>query len=65
MVTTIGVDNRGATPSAALNAANHAMSVVQASLRAHGVAAKDVKTVGLSVNPFYVVRQGAADPQGL
>lgn len=64
MITTIGVDSRGATPSAALNGANHAMAVVLATLRGHGVAAKDVKTVGLSVNPYYSYPKGQPTLKG-
>ncbi len=64
MVTTIGVDTRVATPSAALNAANHAMSLVQGSLRGHGVADKDVKTVGLSVSPYFSYPKGQPTLKG-
>jgi uncharacterized protein YggE len=64
MITTIGVDTRGANPSTALAAANKAMATVQASLRNHGVAAKDVKTVGLSVNPFYSYAKGQQNLKG-
>jgi uncharacterized protein len=58
MITTIGVDTRGANPSQALSGANKTMAVVQASLAKHGVAAKDLKTTGLSVNPVYVYTKG-------
>jgi uncharacterized protein YggE len=58
MITTIGVDTRGATPSLALSSANKTMRVVQGSLSKHGVAAKDQQTTGLSVNPVYVYSKG-------
>lgn len=58
MVTTLGVDVRGATPAAALDGANKSMAVVQKAFRSRGVAAKDLKTTGLSVNPVYVYGKG-------
>jgi uncharacterized protein YggE len=58
MVATISVSIRGANPSAALGQASSKMSVVQHALTKRGVAAKDLKTTGLSVNPYYTYGKG-------
>ena len=64
MVTTFSVNTRGANPGVALSSANAAMGKVQRSLRAHGVAAKDLQTTGLSVNPVYVYTKGTQKRNG-
>ncbi len=64
MVTTLGVDVRGASPSTALDGANKAMAKVQKAFLARGVAAKDLKTTGLSVSPVYVYGKGKATLHG-
>jgi uncharacterized protein YggE len=53
MVTTVGVAHKDTDPSVALSSANTTMAIVQQTLTAHGVAAKDLKTTGLSVYPIY------------
>jgi uncharacterized protein len=58
MIATISVNVRGANPSAALGAANSKMALVQHTLSKRGVAAKDLKTTGLSVNPYYTYGKG-------
>ena len=58
MVATISVNQRGSDPSSALGGASKTMLVIQHSLSAHGVAAKDLKTTGVSVNPNYVYGKG-------
>jgi uncharacterized protein len=58
MIATISVNIRGANPSSALGAANVKMALVQHSLTKRGVAAKDLKTTGLSVNPYYTYGKG-------
>jgi uncharacterized protein YggE len=47
------VESRGADVTAALNAANSAVTKMVAALKAKGVAARDIKTSGLSVQPDY------------
>ncbi len=64
MVTTISVSAKEASPAAALNSANKTMSTVQRVLTGRGVAAKDLKTTGLSVNPNYVYGSGAPTLDG-
>lgn len=54
MVTTFSVVTKGANPGVALSGANATMAKVQRTLAAHGIAAKDLQTTGLSVNPNYV-----------
>jgi uncharacterized protein YggE len=53
MVTNIGVTSAGTDPSVALTSASTTMALLQRTLKEHGVAAKDLKTTGLSVNPVY------------
>lgn len=64
MVTTIGVNVRGTNPSAALAGANQTMATVQRTFLKHGVATKDLKTTGLSVNPLYVYGKGTPSVHG-
>jgi uncharacterized protein YggE len=49
----MGVQAQASGVQAALDAANRAAAAVQASLRAHGVADKDLQTTGLTVDPQY------------
>ncbi len=49
----IGVQRTGQNVSAALNAANEDIRRIKASLERHGVAAKDIQTSQLSINPHY------------
>src|SRR5690349_859631 len=49
----MGVSVTSGTVSTALAQANAAAEKVQASLRQHGVAAKDLQTSGLSIQPQY------------
>lgn len=49
----MSAEGRGGSVDAALNQANGAMAKVIRALRDGGVAAKDVRTSGLSVNPSY------------
>ncbi|MDX6227217.1 MAG: uncharacterized protein QOI76_607 [Frankiales bacterium] len=58
MIATISVNTRGASPAVALGGASKTMSVVQHALTSRGVAAKDLKTTGLQVNPYYVYGKG-------
>jgi uncharacterized protein len=64
MVTTFSVTFKGANPGAALNGANKSMALVQHTLTARGIAAKDLQTTGLSVNPNYVYAKGRQSIQG-
>jgi uncharacterized protein YggE len=59
MVTTVGVQVKEADPSAALTSASTTMALLQRTLTAHGVARKDLKTTGLSVNPVYNYANGS------
>jgi uncharacterized protein YggE len=54
----IGVQVRGTTVTAAMDAANAKSSAVQSSLRGHGVDSKDLQTSGLSVQPEYTTSGG-------
>jgi uncharacterized protein len=47
------IESRGADVTAALGAANTAVTKVVAAIKANGVAARDIKTSGLSVQPDY------------
>jgi uncharacterized protein YggE len=47
------VESRGADVTAALGSANSTVTKVVAALKAKGVAARDIKTSGLSVQPDY------------
>jgi uncharacterized protein len=49
----MGVQVSGPSVGAALGSANDAVSRVTAALRAHGVAAADIQTSGLSIGPNY------------
>jgi uncharacterized protein YggE len=64
MVTTVSVTAKDANPAAALDSANKTMTAVQHVLTSHGVAAKDLKTTGLSVNPNYVYANGTQTLDG-
>lgn len=64
MVTTVSVNTRGASPSVALDAASRTMARVQRTLAAHGVAAKDLQTTGLQVNPVWVYTKGKQSTHG-
>lgn len=64
MVTTVSVTAKGTNPAAALDSANKTMAAVQHVLSSHGVAAKDLKTTGLSVNPNYVYGNGTQTLDG-
>lgn len=64
MVTSVTVSAKEASPSAALDSANKTMTAVQRVLTSHGVAAKDLKTTGLSVNPNYIYGNGTQTLDG-
>jgi uncharacterized protein YggE len=53
LVLDMGVQVNGASVSSALGRANDAVNSVTAALRAHGVAAADIQTSGLSIWPNY------------
>ncbi|MGH3249160.1 MAG: SIMPL domain-containing protein [Trebonia sp.] len=53
LVLNMGVQVSGSSVGAALGSANDAVSRVTAALRAHGVAAADIQTSGLSIWPNY------------
>jgi uncharacterized protein YggE len=53
LVLDMGVQVNGASVSSALGRANDAVNSVTAALRAHGVAAADIQTSGLSIYPTY------------
>jgi uncharacterized protein YggE len=54
----IGVSVNGSTVSKALAAANAKAAALQKSLRGNGVAAKDIRTSGLSIYPTYPEKGG-------
>lgn len=64
MIATISVTPRGANPSSALGSANKTMALVQHALIRRGVAAKDLKTTGLTVSPYYVYGKGGESLHG-
>jgi uncharacterized protein YggE len=53
LVLNMGVQVNGSSVSSALGSANDAVNRVTAALRAHGVAAADIQTSGLSIYPNY------------
>jgi hypothetical protein len=53
LLLSMGVQTSGASVSSALAAANHAVRAVAAALRHGGVAAADIQTSGLSIQPNY------------
>jgi uncharacterized protein YggE len=54
----LGVTNTASTAAKAMSDNDGQMAKVMAALRAGGVAAKDIRTSGLSVNPQYAYEQG-------
>jgi uncharacterized protein YggE len=54
----MGVDVQGATVEAALDGANKSAAAVQASLKEHGVADRDLQTSGMSIQPDYAETGG-------
>ena len=53
----LGVTTHGATAAEALNKNRERMAAAVATLKASGVAAKDIQTSGVSLNPEYVYEQ--------
>jgi uncharacterized protein YggE len=62
-VISLGVQTDGATAAEALSANATRMTQVIAALKKGGVAARDIQTSGLNVNPQYVYKEG--EPQKL
>jgi len=60
----VGVSTRGRTVSDALRSANSAAAAVQKSLRDNGVAARDLKTTGVSIQPDYSTTKDGNRPDG-
>jgi hypothetical protein len=61
LLLSMGVQTSGASVSAALAAANQAVRAVTGALRHAGVAAADIQTSGLSIQPSY---RGSGEPDG-
>ena len=61
----MGVQVNAASVRSALQAANQATSVVTAALKAHGVAASDIQTSGLSIQPNYRENSPTPDSYGV
>lgn len=62
-VVTIGVQSDGATAAAALRANSAAMTSTIDTLKDLGVAARDIQTSGLSVNPRYDYEKNRSNPE--